>query len=281
MNRTEQDQAIRRILVALDSSPASLAVLQQAVALAATLKAELLGLFVEDINLVRLAELSFTHEVGLFSATSRRLEIRYVERQLRAQANRARQALATLGGRAGLHWSFRVARGVIATELLTAASEADLVILGKVGASSRGRGIGSTTRAVLVQATQLTLIVHPGVRLQLPYLVLYDGSPVAQKALIAAAQLAPIQNNQLVVLILADTPEASQQLQQEADSNLAAQGITGRYLWWRSMDGLAVLHLIRAEGCGMLVLPSDGTALNQETIFALLAQVDCPVLLVR
>jgi nucleotide-binding universal stress UspA family protein len=276
-----KEQAIHRILVALDSSPASLTVLEQAVELASGFKAELVGLFVEDINLVRLAELSFTQEVGLFSGTSRRLEIHYVERQFRSQANRVRQAMASLAGKAGITWSFRVVRGVIATELLNAALETDLIVLGRVGASARRRRLGSTTRAILFQTPQLTLIIHPGSRLQLPFLIFYDGSVTAQKALLAAAQLSRTQEDHLIVLVLADTQEETQQLQQEVDTTLKAYNLTARYLRGNKVDTQNLLRIIQLEQCGMLVLPSNGVRLDSDTILALLDQIECPVLLVR
>ncbi|MBK7177644.1 MAG: universal stress protein [Chloroflexi bacterium] len=54
---------IQRILVALDASPHSLAALEAAIDLAERLDAELQGLFVEDINLLRLAQLPFAREL--------------------------------------------------------------------------------------------------------------------------------------------------------------------------------------------------------------------------
>ena len=60
----------RRIVVALDASSHSHAALAAAVALAGRLQAELQGIFVEDVNLLRLAELPFAREVrfGLSAA---------------------------------------------------------------------------------------------------------------------------------------------------------------------------------------------------------------------
>ena len=55
MNERELEPTIRRILVALDASPHSQAALQAASELAAALKAELVGIFVEDVNLLHLA----------------------------------------------------------------------------------------------------------------------------------------------------------------------------------------------------------------------------------
>ena len=58
---------VRRILVAVDASHHSIAALEAAVELATRFQAELLGLYVEDINLLRLAQLPFGREVGTFS----------------------------------------------------------------------------------------------------------------------------------------------------------------------------------------------------------------------
>ncbi|MGB7837261.1 MAG: universal stress protein, partial [Terrimicrobiaceae bacterium] len=59
---------IRRILVALDASAHSRAALEAACELALGLDAELSGLFVEDINLLRLAQLPFASEISYPSA---------------------------------------------------------------------------------------------------------------------------------------------------------------------------------------------------------------------
>ncbi|MFW5810637.1 MAG: universal stress protein, partial [Thermodesulfobacteriota bacterium] len=67
---TEQ-HTIRRILVALDASPASLEGLKTAAELAERLNAELYGLFVEDIDLLRAVELPFVTEIGYLSMIGR------------------------------------------------------------------------------------------------------------------------------------------------------------------------------------------------------------------
>ena len=54
------ERGLARILVALDASASGRAALAGAAALAAELQAELLGLFVEDANLLRLASLPFS-----------------------------------------------------------------------------------------------------------------------------------------------------------------------------------------------------------------------------
>lgn len=62
-----------RVLIALDANLRSLDALRLAAELAARLEAELLALFVEDVNLIRLAGLPFAREVDRSSAVERQL----------------------------------------------------------------------------------------------------------------------------------------------------------------------------------------------------------------
>jgi len=112
----------QRIVVALDAgTPAR--DLDAAVALAGRTGAELLGLFVEDIELIRFAALPFAREIGAASAARRELDVASVERALRALANEAERLLAGAAGRSSVPWSFRVARGMLVDVLLAAAAE--------------------------------------------------------------------------------------------------------------------------------------------------------------
>ncbi len=128
-----QQNAIKRILVAIDASPHSLAALETATRFASRFHAELVGIFVEDINLVRLSEMPFSSEMGYYSATRRPINYSEIIRQLKVQARWAQRAIELLAERANIAWSFRTVRGIVASELLSAATEADLIVLGKAG----------------------------------------------------------------------------------------------------------------------------------------------------
>lgn len=282
MNEEDRDLVIQRILVALDASPHSLAALEAAAELAASLNAELLGLFVEDVNLLRLTELPFSQEIGLFSTRRRRLRAAQLERQFRAQADRMRRRLARIAGRQQIPWSFRVVRGVIASELLQAALEADLLILGRRGGSlTVRRRLGSTARTILTRAPRLTLILQHGTQLGLPVVVVYDGSVAAQKALAVAAYLIREQNGYLRVLTLAEESDEAHHLSQQVDTWLQAQDLTAHYRWLDSARLSRLAHLVQLEQGGVLVLPAKIPNLQGETLLDLLDEIECPILLVQ
>jgi nucleotide-binding universal stress UspA family protein len=282
VSEERQRLAIRRILVALDASPHSLAALEAAVALAARFHAELAGLFVEDADLLRLAELPFAEEIGLFSAQRRRLDGLELERQMRAQMVRIRRLFAGATQQAHVEGSFRVARGAVTREVLSAAAEADVLILGRAGWSLvRGRQLGSTTRGVLTRTSGLALILHAGTCVGPPVVVAYDGSPATRKALDAAAAMAEEEGGGfLTVLLVAEGEEEIESLRDSAAARLAERELDISY---RSLPEASVSALVRLtadEACGLLVLPARTPVLQHDKLMALLDRIQVPVLLV-
>jgi hypothetical protein len=110
-----------RIVVALDARtrPGDL---EAAAALAGGIGAELLGLFIEDQDLLHFASLPFAHEIGHASAARRKLDVAAIERDLRARAREAERRLAGVAARIRVPSAFRVARGAAHAELLSAAA---------------------------------------------------------------------------------------------------------------------------------------------------------------
>jgi nucleotide-binding universal stress UspA family protein len=279
MTPKEEEKSIRRILVAVDASPHSLAALRAAVDLAKRFDAELTGVYVEDINLLRMAELPFTREVRVYSS-AQPLDIQNLEQELRVQARRARLALAQSAGRSNLRTSFLVRRGVVSAELLKAALEADLVILGKAGWSRR-RQMGSTTRILVSQSPSSTLILQHGTRLGMVMGVIYDGSEIADKALVTAAGLMQGSNGYLTVIILADEIEQARLQQRQVTQWLRERQMTATFRWLVGGVGDMLVSLLKSVNFGGLILPVGMETLPTQVVNRLLDEVDMPVLLVR
>jgi nucleotide-binding universal stress UspA family protein len=282
MNDRELEPTIRRILVALDASLHSRAALEAAFELAEALNAEIVGIFVEDVNLLRLAELPFAREVGYPSGTDRPLDSLSMERELRIQAEQARQTLAGLAVRRQVRWSFRVVRGRVAAELLTAAQEADLLALGRASwASTRLVPLGATARMVVAQASGPVLLLQHGHAICQPVQLVYDGSPAARRALSTAAQLAVFAGGTLNVMVVTDVPESARRLQEELDARLQAQQVKGRYRHLLKPTAEELAQALRMTGGGTLIISADNPLLQGEGLPTLLDAMDCSVVLVR
>jgi nucleotide-binding universal stress UspA family protein len=282
MSEREVDPAIRRILVALDASLHSLAALEAASELADTLKAELVGIFVEDVNLLRLAGLPFAREVRYLSVTDRPLDSLSMERQLRVQAEQLKQTLAVVAGRRQLRWSFRVVRGQVGAELLTAAQEADLLALGRASwAMTRRVRLGATAREVVARARRPVLLLQRGHAICQPVQLVYDGSVPARRALAAATRLAALIGGHLTVMIVTKDPEHAQRLQEEVDEHLQAQQVKGHYRQLLNPSAEELAGALRMSGEGTLIIGADNPLLEGEGLPTLLEAIDCSVILIR
>jgi nucleotide-binding universal stress UspA family protein len=283
MSAEMQRQPIRRILVAIDVSVHSLAALEAAAELAASVHAELVGVFVEDETLLRAIGLPFAREYGAYSARSREIDIAELEQQLRARAGLARKALASAAQRHQVQSSFRVIRGPVTQDLLAAAGEVDLITLGRAGWSLAGGGrrLGSSVRAILARGTGLTLVIEHGVRLGLPVVAVYDGSALAQRAVLVAADLARARCTRLNVLIQAGEGQSGQDMQDDLAVWLQGQGLEARVQQVLTRDKSALIAAIRRQGCGLLVVTALPTTVAEDGLLEHLGELGCPALVVH
>ncbi|MCS6911696.1 MAG: universal stress protein [Myxococcota bacterium] len=279
MSGPAEEFALRRIAVGLDASERSLEALATAVDLAARCNAELVGLFIEDINLVRLADLEVARQIVLpTGVAASRPEMLAAE--LRMLARECRRALEAAAEQAHLRWSFSVSRGRVGAEIVAASATADLLVLGR---TSRPLGpcrrLGSTVRAVLLQGSRpLLLLGHCMTRLS-TLLVVYDAVLPGNRALRAAARLRRSGMGPLTVLLPAGS--AAQTLRECAEEHLASEGIGARCTPLPCLDGATLLYATAEVPGALLVLSADSEALRGQDAAAVLEAVEGPVLLVR
>lgn len=227
---------IRRIVVSVEPAPRGRAALETAAEIAERLGAELVGLFVEDVELLHLAGLPFAREIGFPSATTRSLDVASMERSLRSLAGEARRALAEIAGRAPLRWSFRVARGSALAELFAAAAEADVLV---ARASSVERAI---TRLAGGIPNVVLLLPERGGRHPMTAICSAD-APIARLAP-ALAGLARLFGEGLDVLLLCEDPAAADQWERELRALLAELGTDGAIRVVRVADAAALAKVI-------------------------------------
>ncbi len=277
MSAQDTFERIRRIFIAFDASGASLAALESVTALAARLEAELVGLYIEDVNLLRLATLPFARAISAIFAKFQPLSSAEMERALRAQAALAEQTMVRVLAQRNVSWTFRTVRGRVAAELIAAAHEADLIALGLSGGMPPGVSrLGSTARVLLRGAPCPVLLTGEGGVLRPPVLVIYDDSAAGARALALATTLVRLEGGPLVVVV---SGANTARLEEAAAARLAKQGVAARFRLVSRGSAVDLVRLVETENAGTLVL-GDGSVHGEEKLQALLCRIRCPALLV-
>jgi nucleotide-binding universal stress UspA family protein len=282
LEEREGEHRIERILVALDQSTHSLAALEAAVRMAMRLEAALVGLFVEDVNVRRLAELPFVQEVGFFTGGCRRVQTQELSRQLQVQAGAVRRRFRTTTRWVESRCTFREVRGQVAPEVLDAATEADVVILGK-GAWSpfETERLTPAVREVLRDAPTSTLVLRAGTRVGPPMRAVYDGSALGDKALSIAAELATDEGGHLMVFGLADDPSEASRLEERVRERLSGKRLAVSFQTLSEASVSRLTYLVAREEQGTLVIPADAEALKDQALLDFLDETRAPVLMIR
>ncbi|MDH5286960.1 MAG: hypothetical protein OEX23_10045 [Betaproteobacteria bacterium] len=260
----------RRIVAALDTArPAALGT---AIGLARALEAELVGLFVEDAELLDLAALPFG-EVGYLSPMRRELDVGRMERGLRAKARRIEQQLGSHLAGLPVKWSFEVVRGRFAAAVTTIATADDIVVV----ATPHGATIGSGRGADLAQVFRA---------LRSPVLVVRDPLPAAGRLAVivmqrspdeaarAIAAFAPSHGNSALIALEGREEEEPQPGMHDLERMLASRGVRvgTRVLPRRTRASLE--RLLAEEPQAVVVV----TAGSREARSELLDLLPCPVL---
>lgn len=264
MPKARQNESAR-ILVTCDTSPLGTAALDAAAALARRMDAELAGLFVEDINLLRMAALPFAREYALASAMVRRMEAGEMQRVLQRQADALRAALSHAAQALAVPWSFQVVRGALLDSVLEAMHEADLAVFGHTGqfaVMANGQPPAGT-----IAAAQ-------------PILTLYDGTQAADRALAAAQALAQGHRSGLVVLLCAPDSVTAKALRERAATWLRGDPGHAHFSVLRSREYDAVRKAVEAHHASALLWHGAQSADEKKTLSMLVDALKCPVILV-
>lgn len=254
MTNDEEFSAIRRVLVAAHTGSVADESVKAARAIAAAFQAELAALFVEDPNLVRMAALPFTREIGAASGSVRPIEPADMERALRLQADRMRRSLDQFA-------SFRVERGGFAQRILEEITDSMAVVLSP---ASRTRHLYRT------QAQPQSRSV----------MALYDESPGGARALALGLRLSQSQAALRVAVAAATDLEF---LARQDAARSRASTAAGRFEFVRLAGShpLDLAEAVRHRACAALLLSSQSMNITPERLTLLLENLYCPLVLLR
>ncbi len=253
-----REQSLHRILVVVDASPAGLAALETAAALAARRSAQLETLFVEDVNLFHLAELPFARELDRTSGRDRPMSEPQVAQTLNLFAQRVRRVLDTATQNLKIRYSLRIVRGHYVAEAIEASSGADVLLLGCIRGLRYPRRTPASRRAVWT---------------------LYDGSEAASRALELARDACRADHLPLNVLIPAPQPAQASTLSAQA-RQIVGDEVTVRLFDVASADIDGIRDAVKSRDCGLLVLPQGNSLRTPAAAEALLEVLNGPLVLV-
>jgi nucleotide-binding universal stress UspA family protein len=123
------------------------------------------------------------------------------------------------------------------------------------------------------------LVISQGTRIQAPVVVTYDGSPEADQALLLARHLAVETGGFLSILVPADPPMPSEEIQQRLADSLEGKDVVVRYRELLDSGVMSIIRGVQTEGCGALVV--SRASLSRDEISKLLDGVECPILLTK
>jgi nucleotide-binding universal stress UspA family protein len=262
--------AIRHIVVTLDASESGRPALQTAVRLAAILGARLEGVFVEDINLIRLAELPFLREVRLWSLAEETISTQRIQRELRTLARHAERMLEQAAREMDVPWSFQVWRGRAEATSLAQAFGADILSLGRLSSLVSSRA-WATTRPRTGQPRETVTSIS----------VLFSDSEQAARAVTTACNLAKDMDAVLTVLLPENQAEAMPGLKEKARTILDLHEQPARFLQASGTDVQSLVQAADTPGISILIAEAEHPLLQQAGIDQCLEALFCPVLLVR
>jgi hypothetical protein len=276
---------IRRILVAFDWGSEHAGAVETVAALAARLRAELKAMFVEDIDLLRLAEHPHVFAFSTLSASGEQLAADHLRRVLRARLARSRQAIEEAAARRQIRCAFEVRQGRLLVEALDAAGDEDLVIVswqaghgGPSWVTSRPPPV-VIARALAEARARSVLLLHPEAPDDGPVLVAFDGSEAARAALAAASEIADRDGGLIEIALLTGRAEQASAWAGEIAGALAESALRARFVHLPRVGLDDVCPLAIRQHGSLLVVPAD-LALADAGGRAL-ERVPCSVLLVR
>lgn len=267
-----------RILVALDASEESQNALEATARLAADLEAELVGLFVEESELIEAAALPMTRLIPRHGQAQTALDPALMRRALKITSSRARSALAATAERWQVKWSFRVAQGALGDELLSQARSHDLLALGRPRRARQGARPAEALRRVTAEAACSVLLLRRVETRARPLVVLYEGS---ERSLTAGHTLAQAEARVLRIVALGDSKAVVAERAAAAAAWLERLGRRGTVHGLISTEPAEVRAALRGQSPGAVVLDCRGTVAPRLELEALADDLDCSVLALR
>jgi hypothetical protein len=248
--------------------------------LAEALQSELHGLFVEDADLLALAQLPFAREIQSQGGGIRNLDPVDVEKALELEMAEARSAVETVAAQRGLRWKFQSVRGKVHTEVSAAASEVDILCIGRQGARiQQASSLGGTVRTALGGRAPVLIASELCTCLGGPVAVFCDGTAGSMACTRLGAEIARRSAQDLIILVRAERNEDIASIQETVDAHLPG-GAKPDYVRVDPADPSTPPQTVRAGQFGLIMSATEAGMPAPAWLEFLALAAGCPLLLV-
>ena len=266
---------VDRIVIALESICENLKALEIAAEMAARIKAELHGIFMEDVNLLSAANLPFVRQVNLQSAAAHSFEPADIEAEFRVLAGRARTRLQGLADHLGVPWSFEIHRGD-RRSLVSATRRSDLLVVETATRPfARYMKLPTDWSEVSLHSERACLLLSTSVDRHKGTLVVHDGTDAGEPAMAAAVAL----DGAAGALTIVAPAAASKGT--ELQKRLRVAGIKADLQRIERLDSAELRRVITRVNCDLVVLPALLALEHRSALRDLFAAPPCAILLAR
>ncbi|WP_455206493.1 hypothetical protein [Kaarinaea lacus] len=252
-----REAKVLQVLLALDAASHNVDALETAITLASQLQAELIGLFIEDMDLLRSADLPFAREIVANSGEERSISGNHIERSLRAWSSQIQTLLAKEAKKANIKFTFRTVQNRRIETLLSETGDSNLLIISR----TRQRFMAPITKSDVVY-------------------LLFDGSSEAHHAVAIISEMA-LKGLKHIVLIDTSSEDVDYSARKASD--------------WLTRHGLHVLiqklqgdpeksipPLLKNYPAALLLVPAHFPSHHAPDILVKLQnKLNCPVVIVR
>lgn len=256
-----------RIAVALTAAGAENHVLETLNALTGDGQARVSWIVIEDVDLLRAAQLPFAMEVCRATNIARRIDADDLQRRIGEGAAALMRKVRQTPAPAGVEWTFDVVRQRTATAVLELTQSQDVTLL-----------FTATTYRTPVVArgtTTRTITDRPGSAV----VVVLDQSAASRRALEVAHRIGHVQERPVVGLIVAASEAGAERIRARLRESAQWRNTAVTSLLKRSFEDIAA-HVRRLHPAA-LVLPVSQLANSSARIAELESGVDCPTAIVR
>ncbi|MCC6696138.1 MAG: universal stress protein [Candidatus Hydrogenedentes bacterium] len=276
---------IKHILVPTDGSEQAVCGVKYAIAVARQYGAKVHGLHVIDLKLLEgpiLRDVSASLGTAPYANYEGNISLILEER-----GKLALDVCVKLGEEAGVEVCTQNVTGLVVRTILEKSELADLVVMGRSGEHSAWlEGVlGSTTESVVRRSTRPVLVTARETPGHDRFLVAYDGSSNAKRALGVAAEVSSGWKAPLDVLVVGSGPKAETTLN-EARSYLNAHELIIRYVLREGDPSETIVSYAGECKADLLVMGAYGhtkvraLVVGSTTAYAM-NHAPCPVLLTR